>query len=167
MGALYVFLTAGMMPMAGSGACFTLATLANLERSKFSQAFWYGCSHRGSWGFKDALHKKYKVFYALKMFGDIVKGYSTICASKSAGSVTLFPVKDAAGRKALLVIDYGGSSRRISVNVAGIPDGVETSCILLDDKHDLEPHKATFARGRLELVKPDFHAAAFFVTFGQ
>ena len=148
-------------------ACFTLATLANLECSKYSQAFWYGCRHTGSWGFKDALQKKYKVFYALKMFGDIMKEYSTICASESEGAVTLFPVKDVSGRKALLVVDYGGASRRISVKVAGVAAGMEAKCVLLDDKHDFEPHKVAFGGGRLNLVKPDFHSAAFFVTFGH
>ena len=102
---------------------------------------------------------------ALKMFGDIMKEYSTICASESEESVMLFPVKDASGRKALLVIDYGGASRRISVKVAGVAAGIEAKCILLDDKHDLEPHKVAFGGGRLNLVKPDFHSAAFFVMF--
>ena len=146
-------------------ACFTLAALANLERSKMTQAYYYGCSHTGNWGFKDALQNKYKVFYALKLFGDIVKGYSTICASESSGSITLFPVKNADGRKALLVVDYGGGSRCISVDVKGVPEGAKATCTLLDYKHDLTPHGVEFKDGRLELVKPDFFSAAFFVEF--
>ena len=148
-------------------ACHTLATLSNMERSKLSQAYFYGCCHTGDWGFKDALHRKYKVFYALKLFGDIVRGYTTICDSASEGSVTLFPVKDASGRKALLVVDYGGASRRISVRVAGAPDGSKAECVILDHRHNLEPHKVEFKDGVLTLVKPDFHSAAFFVTFKE
>ena len=131
-----------------------------------SQAYYYGCSHTGAWGFKDALQKKYKVFYALKLFGDIVKDYSTICASESSGSITLFPVKnDADGRKALLVVDYGGESRCISVDVKGVPEGAKATCTLLDYKHDLTPFEVEYKNGRLDLVKPDFFSAAFLVEF--
>ncbi len=146
-------------------ACYTLAALANMERSKMTQAYYYGCRHTGSWGFKDELQNKYKVFYALKLFGDIVRNYATVCASESAGSVTLFPVKGADGRKALLVVDYGGADRRIKVNVAGVPDDAKATCTLLDYRHDLSPHAVVFKGGTLELVKPDFHSAAFFVSF--
>ena len=146
-------------------ACFTLAALANMERSKMTQAYYYGCRHTGAWGFKDELQRKYKVFYALKLFGDIVKGYTTICDSVSEGSVTLFPVKNADGRKALLVVDYGGASRCISVDVKGVPESAKATCTLLDYKHDLTPHDAEFKNGKLELVKPDFFSAAFLVTF--
>lgn len=146
-------------------ACFTLATLANLQRSKIDQAYYYGCRHTGSWGFKDEHQKKYKVFYALKLFGDLVRDYTTICASESAGSVTTFAVRNSVGRRALLVVDYAGPSRTISLDVTGIPADVRPSCVLLDDTHDLMPYAVTFADGRLTLVKPDAHAAAFFVTF--
>ena len=101
-------------------AAFTLAMLANLQSSKLSQAFFYGCGNAGLWGFKDALQKKYKIFYALKLFGDIVRDYTTRCACTSAGTVTPFAVRDAKGRKALLVADYGGTDRGIEVAVKGV-----------------------------------------------
>ena len=148
-------------------ACFTLAALANMERSKMTQAYYYGCRHTGPWGFKDELQKKYKVFYALRLFGDIMKRYSTICGSTSQGTVTLFPVKAADGRKALLVVDYGGTSRQIAVDVKGVEADANAKCTLLDHKHDLTRHEASFKDGKLRLVKPDFHSAAFFVEFGD
>ena len=148
-------------------ACFTLSALANLERSKMTQAYYYGCRHTGAWGFKDELQKKYKVFYALKLFGDIVKNYKTICASESDGTVTLFPVKGPDGRLGLLVSDYGGASRQISVSVKGLPKDAKATCTLLDYRHDLTPHDVSFANGKLKLVKPDFHSAAFFVEFSK
>ena len=132
-----------------------------------TQAYYYGCRHTGSWGFKDELQRKYKVFYALKLFGDIVRDYAAVCESTSEGSVTLFPVKGASGRKGLLVVDYGGVSRQISVKVSGVPANAKARCVLLDNLHDLVPHKVAFRDGALELVKPDFHSAAFFVTFGE
>ena len=146
-------------------ACYTLAALANLQRSKVDQAYYYGCRHTGSWGFKDEHQKKYKVFYALKLFGDLVRDYATICESASEGSVTTFAVRNAAGRKGLLVVDYAGPSRTISLDVKGVPADARPSCTLLDYTHDLTPHAVSFADGRLTLVKPDTHSAAFFVAF--
>jgi len=146
-------------------SCFTLATLANLQRSKVDQAYFYGCSHTGAWGFKDALQSKYKVYYALKAFGELVGAYKTICESSSEGTVTTLAVKDATGRKALLVVDYGGTGRTISIPVRGVSPDAHVACRVLDDGHDLAPHEAAFRNGVLTLVKPDFFSASFVVAF--
>ena len=148
-------------------ACFTLAALADLQCSKLDQAYYYGCRHTGSWGFKDEHQNKYKVFYALKLFGDIVKGYPTICASASEGTLTTLAVKDASGRKALLVVDYGGTEHNLSIPVRGVANGAKVSCAVLDWTHDLEPHKAEFKDGRLALRKNDSYSAAFLVKFEE
>ncbi len=148
-------------------ACFTLATLANMQCSKLDQAYYYGCRHVGSWGFKDDMQRKYKVFYALKLFGDIVRDYPVISSCGTEGTVTVFAVKNAAGKKALLVVDYGGSSRRISLDVKGVSPAAKVSCTLLDHLHNLEPLEVKFTGGKLSLVKPDFHSAAFFVEFAE
>ena len=156
-------------------ACFTLATLADMQSSKLDQAFYYGCSHVGSWGFKDALQKKYKVFYALKLFGDIMRDYSVRCAGSTVGTVTSFPVRRADGRKGLLVVDYGGTSREIKVALKGVDAGAKPKAVVLDYTHDLEPlvregygDQALISKdGVLTLWKPDFFCAAFLVTFDK
>lgn len=156
-------------------ACFTLATLADMQSSKLDQAFYYGCSHVGSWGFKDALQKKYKVFYALKLFGDIMRDYSVRCAGSTVGTVTSFPVRRADGRKGLLVVDYGGTSREIKVALKGVDAGAKPKAVVLDYTHDLEPlvregygDQALISKdGVLTLWKPDFFCAAFLVTFDE
>ena len=145
-------------------SAFTLATLANIQRSELSQAYYYGCRHTGSWGFKNELQEKYKVFYALQLFGRIVKDYRTICASAGEKTYTLFAVKSADGaKKGLLVADYGGRERTIAIDVKGA--SAVKSVTLLDHTHDLAPHAATLQGGRLVLEKPDSNSAAFFVEF--
>ena len=146
-------------------ACFTLAALAHLERSKMTQAYYYGCRHTGSWGFKDEFQRRYKVFHSLKLFGDIVRDYTAVCESSAEGSVTLFPVKDTSGRKGLLVVDYGGKGDSIEVEVKGVASDANVSCRLLDYTHDLVLCPVTFAGGKLTLRKTDDYSAAFFVTF--
>ena len=146
-------------------ACFTLAALANLQRSKLSQAYYYGCRHTGSWGFKDEHQNKYKVFYALKLFGDIVRDYPTLCASAQEGTYTLLAVKNAAGRKALLVVDYGGSVHDLEIAVSGVEADAKASATILDWTHDLEPHAVKFENGKLTIRKNDSYSAAFLVEF--
>ena len=146
-------------------ACFTLAALANLQRSKLDQAYYYGCRHTGSWGFKDEHQNKYKAFYALKLFGDIVKSYPTICASGSEGTITTLAVRNGSGGKALLVVDYGGTKHDLSLQVKGVADGAKASCTVLDWTHDLESHPVRFENGTLSLRKNDSYSAAFLVEF--
>ena len=147
-------------------ASFTLAALANLQRSKLDQAYFYGCRHTGSWGFKDESQVKYKVFYALKLFGDIVRKYPDLCACESKGAITTLAVKDEAGNKALLVVDYGGNEYDLEFEVKGVPAGAKADCSILDWTHDLEPHgRVAFKDGKLSIRKNDSFSAAFLVKF--
>ena len=146
-------------------ACYTLATLASLQRSKLSQAYYYGCAHTGSWGFKDGNQAKYKVFHALKLFGDLVKNHETICAGTADGTNTAFAVKGADGRKSLLVVDYGGKDRDIAVVVKGVPANAKPVCTVLDYTHDLAEQPVSFKDGRLAIRKNDGNSAAFLVEF--
>ena len=147
-------------------SCFTLATLANLQRSKISQAYFYGCSHTGSWGFKDGLQAKYKVFYALKLFGDLVKNYPVICTSTNEGSYTTLAVKSADGaKKALLVVDYGGKEPKLTVCVKGVADDAQAECTVLDYTHDLEKLPVVVKGGTVEIEKTDENSAAYLIEF--
>ena len=148
-------------------ACYTLAALAEMQRSKLSQAYFYGCRHTGAWGFKDENHNKYKVFYALKMFGDFVKGAPVMCASTSDATYTTLAVRDDTGRKSLLVVDYGGTAHELSVRVTGVKSCARVTCMVLDWTHNLDPHPVTFKDGVLSLRKTDSYSAAFVVTFDE
>ena len=148
--------------------CFTLATLARLQRSKLAQAYWYGCAHSGNWGFKDFEQAKYKVFYGLKLFGELMREYTELCASEADGPLTLLALKDASGRrKALLVVDYGGKDRTLEIAVKGVPADASVSCEVLDHTHDLVPSAVAFENGILRLEKSDGNSAAFLVVFTE
>jgi len=148
-------------------ACFTLAALAELQRSKMDQAYYYGCRHTGSWGFKDDLQKKYSVFYGLKLFGDILRDYTTLCKSTNQGSIYTMAVTRADGKKGLLVIDYGGTERRISVPVFGVAPNAKATAKILDYRHNLTPFAVNYEYGVVTVTKPDFNSAAFFVEFAE
>ena len=148
-------------------AAFTLATLAKFQTSKYDQAYYYGCRHNGSWGFKDYREQKYKTYYALKMFGGLAKDYPVICPVTGAakGDPTVFAVKSADGaRSALLVVDYKGKSRTLTVNVKGV-DGKKVVAKVLDDARNIETCAADLQGETLKLEKMDGNSAAFLVTF--
>lgn len=76
-------------------SCFNLTLLSKFQTSKLDQAYYYGCSHVGAWGYKDEIGEKYKSYDGLRLFGDIVREYSAVCAAGGAGGVTVFAAKSA------------------------------------------------------------------------
>ena len=149
-------------------AAFTLATLAKFQSSKYDQAYYYGCRHNGSWGYKDYQSRKYKTYHALRLFGGLVKNYPTICSVTGGvkGDPLAFAVKSADGKKsALLVVDYKGKGRTLTVNVKGV-DGKKVVAKVLDSTRDVEECAADLQDGVLKLEKADANSAAFLVTFG-
>ena len=148
-------------------ACFTLATLANLQRSKLDQAYYYGCRHTGSWGFKDEHQAKYKVYYALKMFGDLIQKYPVICSVQTEDpAYTAFAVKSANGaKKALLVVDYSGRREPGTISVKGVDPNADATITLLDHTHDLEPFDIKLEGGEVTLEKFDDNSAAGVIEF--
>ena len=150
-----------------NSACYTLATLANMQRSKLSQAYFYGCEHKGDWGFKDpTFHSKYKIFHALKLFGDLVKKYPVMCASSSEDPYTTLAVKSADGqKKALLVVEYGFPRQAGKISFAGVAPNARATITILDNVHDLEKFPAELKDGMLDVMKLDQYGTAELIEF--
>ena len=147
-------------------SCFNLTMLSKFQTSKLDQAFYYGCRHNGSWGYKDEFGQKYKVFYGLKIFGGLVKNYPVLCASGGTGGVTVLAAKSADGsRKALLVTDYRSGRTELSVKVEGVAPDAECQVTIHDNERNEERVKARLVGGCLDLPKRDANSAAFLVEF--
>ncbi len=147
-------------------SCFNLTLLSKFQSSKLDQAFYYGCSHMGSWGYKSEGGEKYKVYYGIKLFGEFVRGYPVLCAASGADGVTVLSAKSADGaRKALLVTDYRSGLRELSVDIAGVAPDAECTVIVHDYTRDVESAKLRLDGGRLVLPKRDANSAAFLVEF--
>ena len=145
-------------------SCFTLTVLSRLQTSKYSQAFFYGCRHTGAWGYMDEWKEKYKVWYALKAFGEIMKECKTLCASTRKGTVTTLAAKSADGKTGwLLVSDYCGKGKEIVLDVKGVR--LLKSALVLDHERNFVPAHMTFDGGVLTLKKEMDGSAAFLVTF--
>jgi hypothetical protein len=138
--------------------------LSRLQTSKYDQAYFYGCRHTGAWGYKDGHNNKYTVYYALKLFGSIMKECNKLCASSNDGTVTALATKKSDGKEGwLLVSDYGGKGDTIEVDVSGV-SGV-ASAVILDHERNIAPVAVTFDKGKLTLKKHIKGSAAFLVKF--
>ncbi len=147
-------------------ACFTLSALAKFQTSKLGQAYYYGCRHDGSWGYKGADNNKFKVWYALKIFGDIIRDTPVLCEPSFSEHLVVFPTKSADGKaQRLLVVDYRGGKSEISLDIAGA--GAVKSALLLDYTHNATPVEVDCQDGKLLLRKPDTNSAAFVINFGE
>jgi len=152
-------------------SCFNLACLTRFQTSDLAQGYYYGCNNIGNWGYMDAQKQKYKVFYGLQLFGEMMRGYTTLCAATGndpddESVVTVLAVKSADGkRRALLVTDYRTHSKELVVDVKGVPAGAKPKARLHDYTHDVAPLDVTFADGRLTIRKPDAESAVVVVQF--
>ena len=145
-------------------SCFTLTTLSRLQTSKYSQAFFYGCRHTGAWGYMDGSKNKYKIWYALKLFGEIMKNCTTLCNSTCENKVTTLATKTFDGKEGwLLVSDYRGKNNTITIDVKGVKS--ISSAIILDYKNNNTNIDVTFTDGKLTLKKREPGSAAFLVKF--
>ena len=145
-------------------SCFTLSTLAQLQTSKYDQAYFYGCRHTGSWGYMDEFRRYYKIWYALNLFGSIMKDCTSLCASTCEDTVSTLAAKSVDGKTGwLLVSDYRGKGEKVAVEVKGVREVL--SATLLDHKRNNESVDATFVDGKLTLDKRMPGSAAFLVKF--
>ena len=146
-------------------AAFTLATLARFQTSSLNQAYFYGCSYRGDWGFMDANGFLNKVYYALVAFGSIVRDYDTLGEVRTTGPVTTMVAKSSDGRRtALLVVDYRGAAGDVVLELANAPKGKPTA-VIIDDARNREPVEVRLEGNRLVLPKTGPASASYLVTF--
>lgn len=152
-------------------SCFNLSVLTRFQDSPLSQAYYYGCRHTGSWGYKDALNNKYKVYYGLKMFGDFIKAYPKRCEAtgenpEGRACVTVIAAKGSEGRgKAFIVSDYVSGATELRVEVKGVAPGERPKVMIHDHERDFAPAEFDFTQGVLKLKKRNADSAAFLVEF--
>ena len=146
-------------------AAFTLSVLSRFQASRLDQSYFYGCSHTGAWGFMDEFRRLYKVYYSLKLFGEIVRDYPVLGEVQTVGTVTTLVAKSADGaRTALLVSDYRGLPGDIVLETKGLPAGRPTARIL-DHTRNLEPVDARVESGRLVLPKSGDASSSYLVVW--
>ncbi len=149
-------------------ACYALTALSLFQSSPFDQAYYYGCSHTGDWGYLDDDKAFNKPYRALCAFGDIVGDHRELCETVSARrNVTMLAARSAdAKRKTLLVTDYRGQEMTLEVAVKGVPADAPVTVKRLDHAHaDWHEIPTVWKDGKLVLKKATAGSAAFLATF--
>ena len=147
-------------------SCFNLMMLSKFQTSKLDQAYYYGCRHTGSWGYKDEHMNKYKVFYGFKMFGEFIHYASVLCEAAGTDDVSILAAKSVDGRnRGILVVDYRSGEQEIVVDVKGVSPNAETRAFVHDFTRDLEPVVSRCRNGRVVLRKNDCNSAAYLIWF--
>jgi hypothetical protein len=147
-------------------SCFMITMLSKFQTSELDQAYYYGCRNNGAWGFMDEKKNKYKVFYGLKMFGQLINQLPVICESKGTKSVTVLAAKTADNRrKGFIVTDFRGGEKEIVVELEGVEAGGEVWVWRHDFNDDCIKIPLRLAGGKLVLKKTDENSASFLVMF--
>ncbi len=148
-------------------AAFTVAVNTGFQDTPLTQSYYYGSGFSGAWGYVDQFRRYEKVYYAMKLNGDLVTQYADKAkCDKTWDSVYPFAALSADGKKALAIItDYRGTQQILPVEVKGLGKVARVSALVLDNDHDMLPAEVSFRDGVLTLVKNDRRSAVFAVTF--
>ena len=143
-------------------SCYDLALLSGFQTSELDQAYYYGYKTTGSYGYKNFDLRYHKVYYGLRAFGDFLKAYETVCASKSSNPA----VSVLAARKGescgVLVSDYRSRESVHTLKLGDI-DPRRLEVWVHDNTRDWEQMPVEMWEGSLVLRKRDLESAAFFV----
>ena len=147
-------------------AAFNLAVLAGFQNTCLDQSYYYGSGCHGNWGYKDGLGTFNKSYWSLKIFGDIVSGYTDkVSALSTVPSVTVFAGLSADKKRGFaLISDYRGKGT-LTASVKGMEGARVVSAQVLDHTRDLEPVDVEWKDGTLTLPRKDENSAAFLVVF--
>ena len=156
-------------------AAFTVQVETGFHDTPLSQSYFYGSGYNGMWGYADGYGRFNKVYYAMKLMGEMMAD----CEDRSANAdrrldstVRSFGAwtKDRTGAR-LIVSDCGGKrgkdAKTLKVAVKGLDSHAVAAVAVLDETRDLvaDTNCCTFANGVLSLTKADAESAVFVVDF--
>lgn len=150
-------------------AAFNLYLLSKFQDTALDEAYWYGSSPTGNWGWLNDDGTLNKCWYSMKLFGDFVKAARTkveTAVNPDKPTVAAVAGLSADGKTAsLVVVDYRGKNDKLFVEVLGLGDVESVSAAVLDDTRDLSPIPVNYRSGRICLPRIDENSAAYLVTF--
>lgn len=150
-------------------AIFNTAVLSRFQYTPLDLAFNYGIGYEGMWGLTDNCAGWNKTFYSLKMFGQVVAGYTRLVTVKNESGVHLLgALSEDKTKGCILVSDYTASKTTLSVTVSGVSALSNISCQVLDASNNLATKNSavTFSGSTLTITKPKSNDyGAYLVTF--
>ena len=149
-----------------NSAAFNIAVLSGWQYTLLDTAFYYGARWEGSWGYVTADQQLDKNFYSMCLMGDMIRDYTELCAVENRSSVRLMAAMAADGKSAaLLVSDFRGLMKSVSVKVIGLESAKIESVVRLDKESNNVPASAQWDGKELRLEKKNAGSAVFMVRF--
>jgi hypothetical protein len=149
-------------------AVFTIQVEQGFHDTPLTESYYYGSGFTGNWGYVDNYRRFAKVYYAMRMMGEMTaacEDRATCTVANERYSAFGAWAKDRRSAQ-LTVTDYRGTEKTLEVAVKGLEKAKRVSVKVLDDTRDFIPTKDfDWHDGKLTLVKQDRRSAAFLVTF--
>ena len=149
-----------------NSAAFNTSVLSGWQYTLLDTAFYYGARWEGSWGYVTADQQLDKNFYSLCLMGDMIRDYTELCAVENRSSVRLMAAMAADGKSAaLLVSDFRGLLKTVTVRIRGLETAKIESAVRLDAVSNNDPAAAQWDGKELRLEKEAEGSAVFMVRF--
>ena len=145
---------------------FTVTALAQFQYLPLDQAYFYGCNYAGSYGIvNNSTNEKLPSYYALKLFGEVVRDYTWLCKGGGLADGTVLAALSGDRTKGCLIVSEPKSTKPV-VRLRGIEGLSNVRCRIFDGTGDLAPATADWSPGEqtLTLTRRSV-ATSFLVTF--
>ena len=144
-------------------ACAAANILSWWQDSPLTMANYYTVSTRGSWGVTDIYHRKFKTWYALYAFAQMLDYTSRVKALSSRQEISVLAgKKETGGQGAILVSDFRSEVRELVLDLKGCSAG-KLSVRVLDEARNLDEVPAEFRNGKL-ILRKEFPSTLWLVT---
>ena len=147
-------------------AAFNIAVLSGWQYTLLDTAFYYGSRWEGTLGYITPDQQLDKNFYSLCLMGDMIRDYTELCPVRNSNTISLMAAKSEDEKSAaLLVSDFQGELKNISVCIHGLETAEIERVVRLDEKSDNVPTSAQWDGKKLRMEKEAEGSAVFMVLF--
>ena len=144
-------------------ACAVANILSWWQNSPLTMGNYYTVGTSGGWGVLDRYHRKFKTWYALYAFAQMLDYTDRVKAVSSRQDISILAGKNEKnGQGAVLISDFRSEVKELVLGLKGC-SGRKLSVRVLDETRDLETIPAEFKNGKLTLRK-EFPSTLWLVT---
>lgn len=132
------------------GAAFLAAVLTGWQDTPLTMGCYYTASV--CFGVFDKYGNRYKTYYGMKAFGEIIRYSRRVSAASSSKDVYILGGISEKGEKAILISAFKNEDTVISIAVNGVPDR-DATVIRVDREHDYASETVGIKNGELTVRK--------------
>ena len=144
-------------------ACAVTNILSWWQDSPLTMGNYYTVGTSGGWGILDRYHRKFKTWYALYAFAQMLDHTVRVKAVSSRQDISILAGKnEKSGQGAVLISDFRSKVKELVLDLKGC-SAKNLSVRVLDGTHDLVTIPAAFKNGKLTLRK-EYSSALWLVT---